>query len=332
MTSDSIPPTLLAASEPTPEPTPHPGDASPGLRIRRAREQAGLSVEDFAAQLKLAKPTLEALERDDFKALNEAVYVRGYYRKCAKALLLPEAELMAGYERLVGPKAPLAPTKLLIGSNPALTRARIGRDPDGAGQGRTLAAMVIAVLIGGGIWYVGRDSGGAAQPSTSPAAVSVPVPFATTPSPAEPAAPAAGPAPVEPAAVPASGAAATPAATESAAPALGAAQPTIAPAGSATIPAAPPAAAQPAPATSAVTGPALSLTFKSTSWVRVEDAEARVLLSGVIQSGDHQALHGKPPYSLFIGNGPGVIVEYDGKAVDLTPYIKQNQTARLSVP
>jgi cytoskeleton protein RodZ len=43
-------------------------------------------------------------------------------------------------------------------------------------------------------------------------------------------------------------------------------------------------------------------------------------------------LHGKPPYSLFIGNGPGVIVEYDGKPVDLAPYIKQNQTARFSVP
>lgn len=51
---------------------------SPGALLKQARERAGLGPDDLAGQLKLAKGTLEALERDDFAALSEPVYVRGY--------------------------------------------------------------------------------------------------------------------------------------------------------------------------------------------------------------------------------------------------------------
>ncbi len=97
-----------------------------------------------------------------------------------------------------------------------------------------------------------------------------------------------------------------------------------------TPPAATAAAATSAPAAAAPG--ALSLGFKATSWVRVEDSSGKVLLSGVVQSGDHQVLVGKPPYSLFLGNAPGVSVEYRGEVVDLKPFTKSNDTARLSVP
>jgi cytoskeleton protein RodZ len=53
----------------------------------------------------------------------------------------------------------------------------------------------------------------------------------------------------------------------------------------------------------------------------------------VIQQGDHQVLSGKPPYSLFLGNAPGVTVSYHGKPVDLGQYTRaKDNTARLSVP
>ena len=69
--------------------------AGPGRVIRQARERARLGIEELASMTRLARSTLEALERDDFSTLTEAVYVRGYYRKCAKVLNLPEAELIA---------------------------------------------------------------------------------------------------------------------------------------------------------------------------------------------------------------------------------------------
>ncbi len=67
--------------------------------------------------------------------------------------------------------------------------------------------------------------------------------------------------------------------------------------------------------------------------MRIEDAGGKVLLAGVIQQGDRQVLSGKPPYSLFLGNAPGVAVSYHGKAVDLGQYTRaKDNTARLSVP
>ena len=65
--------------------------------IREARERTHLSLDDMAAHTKLARATLEALERDDYGALLEPVYVRGYYRKCAKVLEMDEAQLIAAY-------------------------------------------------------------------------------------------------------------------------------------------------------------------------------------------------------------------------------------------
>ena len=43
-------------------------------------------------------------------------------------------------------------------------------------------------------------------------------------------------------------------------------------------------------------------------------------------------LGGKPPYSLYIGNARGVEVQYAGNPVSLTPFIKDNDTAKLTVP
>src|SRR6185503_2912042 len=78
-------------------PPPPPELPSPGALLRAARERAGLGADDLAGQLKLAKGTLEALERDDFAALSEPVYIRGYYRKIAKVLPVAETELIEAY-------------------------------------------------------------------------------------------------------------------------------------------------------------------------------------------------------------------------------------------
>ena len=41
---------------------------------------------------------------------------------------------------------------------------------------------------------------------------------------------------------------------------------------------------------------------------------------------------GKPPYSIFLGNAPGVTMEFGGQPVDLRPLTQGNSTARFSVP
>ncbi|MBV8061980.1 MAG: helix-turn-helix domain-containing protein [Nevskia sp.] len=327
----------------TPAPTAASPDASestrqgPGRLIRLARERARLGLPELAGLTKLAPATLEALERDDFSVLNEPVYVRGYYRKCAKALSISEQELLAAYEKMVAPRTPQAPTKLLLGGSNTGSGLKKGRRR--AAPPWWLWLVGLGALVGIAAFVLRENPGesrgeprpaqGApatapsapaaapAAPNTPPAGVTRPLStneLSTTPADAGLSQPPAGPAAETPPVAAAPPAASAPAAHS-------------APAASA--PAAGSAATVPAPAS----GDALALEFKATSWVRVEDDNGKVLLSGVIQQGDRQTVSGKPPYSLFLGNAPGVAVSYRGKAVDLGPYTRaKDNTARLSVP
>ncbi len=285
MNPDPISTTLRSASEPA-DTTLSSATAGPGRVIRQARERAKLGIEELAAMTRLAKTTLEALERDDFTTLTEAVYVRGYYRKCAKVLALPEAELIAAYEKLYAPKAAPMPTKLLLGNS----GSTMGSSASSSGSGWVIV-VVIAVLIGVGAWFLTHDETeavAAAVEAVPPAAAAIPASELTTPTVTDPAATT--PPPAE--------AAASDAALLAAASGQPTATPSAAPAGVALTPAttlsSPPAAdatASGAPVSSE--GGALVLDFKSASWVRIEDADGRTLLSGTIQSGDRQVLKGR---------------------------------------
>lgn len=314
---------------PTDAESTHP---SPGTLIRRARERAHLTPEALSAQLKLARGTLEALERDDFKVLVEPVYVRGYYRKCAKLLGIAEKDLMDAYLGRVAPRALVAPSKLRLASGTEL----------GSGSRLPVAlavlAAVVAVIVCAFIWFARGET------NRVPPAVAAKV-EAMTPEDekADPAADAA----AVPAAAGSAGVTA-PASAESAAPAPTAAQPDPQSSVPAAVPsmAAPavtagaPQAAPPAPAAAAAaakpavaaTTAGLLLNFSITSWARVDDASGKTLLNGLVRAGEKQELKGGAPFTVFLGNAPGVRVELNGKPVDLTKYIADNKTARFTLP
>jgi cytoskeleton protein RodZ len=338
MTTDTTAPTAAANPNEAGQDSPRQG---PGRLIRLARERTRIGISELAGLTKLAPATLEALERDDFTMLSEPVYVRGYYRKCAKAVALSEQELLAAYEKVVAPRAPQAPTKLLLGGSETGSSLKKNRRRGGGGGAPWLMWLIgIVLLVAVAAWFLREDPNGRRP-------VLADVPGASKPVPVLPAA--SEPSAAAPSAV--DGGASKPLSTNelattpaesgqsAAAQAAASSQPsTTAPASGqgpqptlATELSAPPAAATAAAAGPAPAG-ALTLGFKATSWVRVEDSSGKVLLSGVVQSGDRQVLAGKAPYSLFLGNAPGVSVEYQGQAIDLKPYIKSNDTARLSVP
>jgi cytoskeleton protein RodZ len=128
--------------------TPPPAEAvpSPGALLRQARERAGLGADDLAGQLKLAKGTLEALERDDFAALSEPVYVRGYYRKIAKVLPVGEAELINAYNARLKPSPAALPLRRL----PLARGVAAGTSRHSRGPGIGLA---IAAVLGAGVLF-----------------------------------------------------------------------------------------------------------------------------------------------------------------------------------
>lgn len=70
---------------------------SPGEMLREARLAHEYSVSDLCAQTMLSKHTVEALEDDRFEELSQPVFVRGYYRKCAKVLDIDAERLLAAY-------------------------------------------------------------------------------------------------------------------------------------------------------------------------------------------------------------------------------------------
>jgi cytoskeleton protein RodZ len=68
-----------------------------GAKLKQAREQQGLSVDDVAASLKLLPRIIDSLESDNYQALPEPVFIKGYVRLYAELLHLPTQYLDVQY-------------------------------------------------------------------------------------------------------------------------------------------------------------------------------------------------------------------------------------------
>ncbi len=71
----------------------------PGVMLRRLREAKGLDVEAVAAMLHLSEFKINAIEADDFGSLPEPVFVRGYLKNYARLLEVPEAPVLDAYSK-----------------------------------------------------------------------------------------------------------------------------------------------------------------------------------------------------------------------------------------
>lgn len=90
--------------------------ASPGARLQRARESKNMEVSQAAESLNLSPGVVKSLEADDYRALPNATFVKGYLRSYARLLEIPGEELVRSYESICAadkPKqqVPLEPPK-----------------------------------------------------------------------------------------------------------------------------------------------------------------------------------------------------------------------------
>ncbi len=74
-------------------------DGTPGSILRRAREAAGLSVDQIAGRLYLLCSIVKNLEADDYQRIRGDTFVRGYLRNYARLLGIPTEPLLARYDR-----------------------------------------------------------------------------------------------------------------------------------------------------------------------------------------------------------------------------------------
>lgn len=66
-----------------------------GERLRQAREAKKLSLDEVAAQLRIAKVWLDSIEKEAWAALPSRTYARGYFISYVKFIGLPEDTLLS---------------------------------------------------------------------------------------------------------------------------------------------------------------------------------------------------------------------------------------------
>lgn len=268
---------------------------SVGQLLREARERADLSAADVARQLRLGLRQIEALEANDFGALPGNTIVRGFIRNYAKLLQLDPTGFLAAYEAGL-PEA--RAEKIAI----AAENIDISPRPSRRWLWYLGAAALVVVGLPVLIYALLRDDGRTAAVVPKPA-VSQPA--------MQPGMPMALPAPAPiPSGPPMEGESAAAPATPTAS--------------------GEPSAAAKAEAPKTTTASGIQLAFDEDAWVEIRDRSGQKIFSQLSRKGGQETITGEAPFALVIGNAAKVRLTYNGKPVDLQPYIKVN-VARLTL-
>lgn len=87
-------------------------------------------------------------------------------------------------------------------------------------------------------------------------------------------------------------------------------------------PAEPAASAEPAVASATpVAGSVLHLEFGDEAWTEIKDASGRMLHRQLNPAGGSVDVHGQPPFDVVIGNAAQARMTYNGRPIDLKPFI-----------
>ena len=286
-----------------------------GADLKAAREGRGLTVRQVAQELHVADSMIDALERGDYAVLGEPVFVRGHLRNYARALGLPENQVLSGYEQTQNkPAPPPLVTQHTAGGMSPRTREWTLR----AASGTLLLVLGVAV-----VWWLSRPSPPAETVSSAP-----PVPVAATPAASTAVATVAELAvapPAEQKPVPK---------PETMALKPAAVTPTVK-----TTQAVPHSVRQNRPAdaaseTKTPTDGALThavFTLNSASWIEVYDAGGKRIYYDLAPAGGSLELAGAGPLQVFLGNAPGVSIQVDGTSFDVASYTRPDNTARFKL-
>ncbi len=312
----------------------------PGSLLCQTRVAQGLSREEVAQRLHLATHQIVSLEKDDYANLPGPTYVRGYLRGYANLLGLKPEQVLAAYATLSGSSkkhslSSLAPKEEITSQDH---------------QVKFATYAVIAIVLGLAVtWWQGRENEPTkVHPEQATATSPVTDPYASQTTNAT--------APLENAdsSVAAIGGTDALAVTPGLVPVptLGRSSvpipPVVTPVRERLITPKPlptPIVIVPTPLTASAHMVAPTVTAHSASpeihsnlvlyvdeesWVDVRDALQNKLIYETVPAGRRVVLEGLAPLKVFIGNAPGVRVEFDGKPYDISPY-KRGLIARFTL-
>lgn len=122
--------------------TDQPGRVAPGAQLQAAREARGWSRADAAARLKWLPDYIGLVEHDDYQALRQPAFARGYVRAYGRMLALDETELLAAFDAIQ--PAAAAPEPVCRRSRPPQLQRT------GAGIALGLTVLTLLTL---GLWW-----------------------------------------------------------------------------------------------------------------------------------------------------------------------------------
>ncbi|MCK5791088.1 MAG: helix-turn-helix domain-containing protein [Ketobacter sp.] len=302
--------------------------SSPGARLQRAREAANLTVNEAADALHLSPGVVKALEADDYRALPNATFVKGYLRSYSRLLGIGGEELVRSYEAITGSgkPQPVQPIETPRTAPRFATPLRFG-----------LLGLVV-VMVAYLLWPASGEPEAVAPLAEDAAAPQGEAVIETTP-----AVDAESEAPVTPPDQPAADSLDTEVSLELEREALVSSEPmpeeaeaaeaeNIEPVIDPDTPAPEPDAAevmQPALQAAAdlasdaalpdsqVTAPQgqISMAFTGDCWVEIRDASGALIYSNLRRNGESLSITGEPPLEAKLGNGNVVSVRYNGQPV-----------------
>lgn len=298
--------------------------AGPGGLLRQAREAKQLGLDEVAANLKLSRRQVQALEAGHFSELPGLTFVRGFVRNYARLLELDAVPLLAMIEGAPGtvmpqmsvsaqaePKAPTL-IKLPQRAGSDYLRPRRGFPVKVA----LIAALVALAVAGGAAWMLNAQTASEPLVTMEPA-----TPALESPMPIPPAAvesvlpPIVQPAPMPPAALAGTTEQVPPVSAEPLQEAASKPNPVL---------------AENLSGQSGVLRSGIQLAFTGDSWVEIIDADGGRVVAKLYRPGAEETIQGKAPFKLVIGNAAQVKLSYNGQPIDLAKHIKIN-VARLTL-
>ena len=124
--------------------------SSVGAYLRQLRETRGVSLEEIVRVTRVSSSYLHALEGDDFSALPEPVFTRGFVRAYCQVLGEAPDEALALYDGRSGaPAAVAAPLRQTSGASQGATPVPVSRN-----RGPVLVSFVLLVVLGVALFAV----------------------------------------------------------------------------------------------------------------------------------------------------------------------------------
>ena len=139
--------------------------AEVSTRLRAAREQAGLTLEDISASTKIKLAQLQALERGEFERLPGEFFTRAFIKTYARELGLPANEVLHEYEEGRAAERPADASRPApeVATAPAPKALAQPREPALTPQ-RAWPAVAFTALVLLGLFLVNRQPQRAAEP------------------------------------------------------------------------------------------------------------------------------------------------------------------------